>query len=228
MNHPNLLEADPFFSKLTEVLDGCIGDSFSDEELKAIYKEGKERYDKSIPPGYMDKKDKEKNGDQSLYGDVIIWKELLRRFGKSNSDNVIFITDDLKEDWWYTFGGNTISPRYELLKEFRDITGKGELIYKPIQFLKFAKSYLKQKLGESAVEEVEFVRKNDESLFREFLQSHLMTTPANPIITVDEAGNPIFNYPTYYSPQFNNLISPSTASVRSPFFSPTYFLSLNN
>jgi len=35
------------------------------------------------------------------YGDLIIWKEILR-FAYENRKNIIFVTDDVKSDWWET------------------------------------------------------------------------------------------------------------------------------
>ena len=43
---------------------------------------------------------------------------------KDNKRDVIFITDDKKEDWWNICKGRTIGPRVELIKEFSDITNQ--------------------------------------------------------------------------------------------------------
>jgi hypothetical protein len=160
-NHPDFLEDDPIFGRITELLEDCIGNSLNSAELTTIYKEGKERYDKKIPPGYMDNKEKEKNGEQSLYGDLIIWKELIKRF-KKNQDKLIFVTDDLKEDWWYIFNGKTIYPRPELIREFIDETEKELIIYKPEQFLHFSKIYLNKTVKDATLKEVVETRKIDE------------------------------------------------------------------
>lgn len=52
-----------------------IGKKFSFEEVMNIVKEGEIRYQNTIPPGYMDLKDK--MGTQ-IYGDLIIWKQILQ------------------------------------------------------------------------------------------------------------------------------------------------------
>lgn len=58
------------------------------------------------------------------YGDLIIWKEILR-YSKENNAPVLFVCNDLKNDW-YHFEGNkpTNIPRHELIKEFHDETGQ--------------------------------------------------------------------------------------------------------
>ncbi len=175
-DHPDYMDNDPIFEKLTEIFGGCVGEELSDAELAAIFKEGKDRYEKKIPPGYMDKKEKENSGDLSLYGDLIIWKELLKRFN-GNNEKVIFVTDDLKEDWWLMFKGQTISPRPELLKEFIKETTKQILIYKPEQFLKYSKEKLDQPVTKGTLDEVEKVREYDESLL-ENLRSYNWPTGA--------------------------------------------------
>ena len=62
------------------------------------------------------------------YGDFIIWKQLIEH-AIDTKKNVIFVTDDEKEDWWEEFNGKTIGPRPELSKEFREKTSKLFLMY---------------------------------------------------------------------------------------------------
>jgi hypothetical protein len=162
-SHPDFFEDDPIFDILTKIFDDIIGNPLSTEELKLIFNEGKERYEKKVPPGYMDK-EKEKNGEQSLYGDLIIWKELIKKTKELRKD-LIFVTDDLKEDWWYIFNGKTIYPRPELIREFRKETGQEIMIYKPEQFLQYFNSNLKKQVKEETLKEVVETRKIDELSF---------------------------------------------------------------
>lgn len=80
--------------------------------------EGENRYKQKTPPGYMDGKCKD---GPRKYGDFIIWKEMLS-FAKNNDKNIIFVTDDLKEDWWDLNKKNR-TLRSELINEFEK-TGK--------------------------------------------------------------------------------------------------------
>ena len=61
----------------------------------AICKEGAFRYANQIPPGYKDAETKE---GIRQYGDLIIWKEILRYASQKKCD-VIFVTNDAKPDW---------------------------------------------------------------------------------------------------------------------------------
>ena len=95
------------------------GDAFSIDELIALAKEGEIRYKRLIPPGYMDSK--EKHGIQK-FGDLIVWKEMMR-YAKSQSQDVILISDDVKEDWNTDPEDVSKGPRMELVKEFQNETG---------------------------------------------------------------------------------------------------------
>ena len=157
-SHPNYLEKDPVWERLTDLLEGKIGEDFSDSELSQIYSEGKKRYEQKIPPGYKDQISK-KNGDQrSLYGDLVMWKQVIDK-GKKIEHSIIFITDDLKEDWWYRFGGKTLGPRVELIKEFKDCAEKRINIYRADMFLELANKKLEQESINDAIEEMRLVRR---------------------------------------------------------------------
>jgi hypothetical protein len=110
-----------------------IGLSFTLPEKIEIYREGELRYSHLIPPGYEDEdKDKEDPTKTKKYGDLIIWKELLRKASQVDKP-FILITDDEKEDWWNLKKHNShlgsrselLGPRSELISEF-DARSVGE------------------------------------------------------------------------------------------------------
>lgn len=57
---------------------------------------GDKRYLEKVPPGFKDTK---KNKGLSKYGDYFIWEETLR-YAKENNKPIIFVTDDMKIDWY--------------------------------------------------------------------------------------------------------------------------------
>lgn len=182
-NHPDYLANDPIWEKLTHLLEGKIGDDFPHEELEKLYKEGKKRYDEKIPPGYMDTKEKQNEGNRSLYGDIIVWKQVIAK-GKDCEQSIILVTDDLKEDWWYKFKGKTISSRPELIREFREETKKRINIYQADRFLEFANKNLSQHTAPEAIEEVRNVRLADERDIEEQIRALEML--------LEDNGNPDF------------------------------------
>lgn len=159
--HPDYLDDDPVWVKLSALLDRKVGDDFSKDDLEKLYREGKKRYDEKVPPGYMDLKEKQNEGNRSLYGDVIVWRQVIEK-AKTLDNSIIFITDDLKEDWWYKFKGETISPRPELIKEFLAETNKRINIYQADKFLEMANKNLAQQTTKEVIKEVRDVRLADE------------------------------------------------------------------
>lgn len=71
------------------------GNPFAYSEVMSICQEGAFRYANQIPPGYKDAETKE---GIKQYGDLIIWKEILRYAHQQKCD-VIFVTNDAKPDW---------------------------------------------------------------------------------------------------------------------------------
>lgn len=121
-------------NKLSDALGSLVLKGFSKEQIDEIEKEGKDRYAKEVPPGYMDLKKKNTN----IYGDLIIWKEILE-FAKDKQCSVIFIGRDMKDDWLQTLHGMTCGPRQELINEFNSFSPQGKFhIYTLDQFLFFA------------------------------------------------------------------------------------------
>lgn len=173
-DHPDYLATDPILDELTMILDDCIGDDFEQQELEKIYKEGKKRYVDEVPPGYKDLKEKKSSPDRSLYGDLIVWKQVVEK-AKDITSSVIFVTDDLKDDWWYKFKGRTIGPRPELIKEYRVNTGKRINIYQADRFLEYANKNLELETTKEAIEEVRSVRLADEEDLHEISQKNILS-----------------------------------------------------
>ncbi|WP_459918879.1 PIN domain-containing protein [Desulfocicer niacini] len=147
--HDKLLET------INEIFNGKVGSYYEVSELSKIYEEGEKRYKKKIPPGYCDAH----KPDQQKYGDFIIWKQILEK-SKSSDVDIIFVLDDNKKDWWLTHKGKTISPRPELLKEFRQATSRNIHFYKPFQFLQYSNDFLNSSVNLETIEEVKSYKKS--------------------------------------------------------------------
>jgi virulence-associated protein VapD len=113
--YETLEKKDIIYERLTNLFDKKVEPSFTKDEIDAINKEGKIRYQDLIPPGYQD--DGKTNGNR--FGDLIIWKELLRK-AKSSNKAIILVTADQKEDWlWIQKDKKKIGPRPELVEEMQ-------------------------------------------------------------------------------------------------------------
>lgn len=160
--HPDFDSDDSILDSITELFENHIGEDASKAELIKIYDEGEKRYADKVPPGYMDLTDKKDKGKRNIYGDLIIWKELIE-YTKKERKPIIFVTDDRKEDWWTIEKGKTIRPREELIKEFYDLTGIRILIYNADSFLHFAKEKnLISEIKEKSLQEIKDIRVSDE------------------------------------------------------------------
>lgn len=129
-----------------------ITEGYNFEELINIAKEGEFRYRNTIPPGYADLKDK--IGLQ-IYGDLIIWKQILD-LANNIKKPIILIIDDLKIDWCYQNNKdkNLIeAPREELIKEMQDQTGISFSSYSSTQFLQKSKEIFNISITEEIINE---------------------------------------------------------------------------
>jgi len=160
---------DIVLKKLLALYDGKVGNDFSAEELFKIYQEGEIRYAGLVPPGFKDETEKRGKGLRHLFGDLIIWKDIIR-YSKENNVDIIFVTEDNKEDWWDKKNGNR--PHLELIREFRKETGGHTiLMYQQKGFLDASN----QKIEDSTATEVEETSKEDDRIARENTERILET-----------------------------------------------------
>lgn len=156
-------EHDYIRDKIDQLFNNKIGTPPSKSELDAIYKEGEERYKIKCPPGYEDNLKKKEDphlfnglGFKREYGDLILWKQILKQVENAGWKHIIFVTDDSKEDWWIKYSGQTKSPRDELLNEIFRVGVTSFYMYSSDRFLQFAKGYLPQlDIKEESIEQIE-------------------------------------------------------------------------
>ena len=143
---------------VVEIFSEKIGEGFEKKELEEIYKIGEKRYEANIPPGY---KDKSKQGFYTVenrelirkYGDLILWKEIIKKANDDGIKSVILVTGDVKEDWWLEKRGKKLGPRKELLNEIYTEAPcvQSFYMYDTASFLKHAKSRLKISVKDSSI-----------------------------------------------------------------------------
>lgn len=143
---------DPFKTFIIELFNNKIGPAFTEEELLVIYKEGKGRYERKIPPGFGDTKP-----EPERYGDLILWKQVLQK-AKSEKLDVIFITDDEKKgDWSLFHSGKNLGPLPALRAEFSSVTGRAFHIYPAFRFLELAFKDKNKQISVSVIKEIKEV-----------------------------------------------------------------------
>ncbi|MFE1592194.1 PIN-like domain-containing protein [Nocardia sp. NPDC058705] len=118
--------ADPVLTRLSVILDNRIGKSLGDDEEDMIG-QGLERSKRSIPPGYMDVRDKADQLQERGTGDFLLWEQTLRHVsGLSSCEAFILVTNDVKEDWRIVLkkpSKRTLGVRPELVAEAIERTG---------------------------------------------------------------------------------------------------------
>lgn len=148
---PDFLHEDKILEVLTELFESKVGDVYDKSRLEEIYKIGAERYANRVPPGYKDRK--KKDGEQHRYGDLIIWLQIMEK-AKAAEKDIIFVTDDEKEDWWEMFEGFKTGPCRSLIKEFRNNVGNHIIwFYTTERFLTEAKKRVGITIKPKTIEE---------------------------------------------------------------------------
>lgn len=92
------------------------------ESEEDLIKEYEERIDNEIPPG-----NKDKAKSNNAIGDFIIWKSILDLGARVKKD-VIFISNDEKNDWLLKGNKKSISTKFELVDEFYRISSGNHFI----------------------------------------------------------------------------------------------------
>lgn len=174
VDHFRLNGDDRIRERLENIFDGKIGPKpAGQDEIVGLEKIADGRFKKKIPPGYMDN-EKEKSGTaeftygginyQRKYGDYFIWEQMISFADKANLTDLIFVTDDNKEDWLLKInqeGEQTIGPRPELTEELaRRTPVKRFNIYSSAKFLEHANRFLSEHVSEQAIKDATEVAQN--------------------------------------------------------------------
>lgn len=154
---PDYDKKDVVKNRILAMYDKRVGKDYNYDELLEIYAKGRVRYDHKIPPGYKDcTKDKLETGARHVYGDLIAWMQIMD-YAKENEKDIIFVGEDLKDDWWEKDDGKITKPRQELIDEFSYRTGRDIVFHTQKGFIEASK----KKIKEETIKEVERVREEN-------------------------------------------------------------------
>lgn len=152
----NYLKEDPIYDKITHLFQNKISESYDEQKLSEVYKEGEERFKNKIPPGFEDEKNKDGN---RKFGDLVLWKQVIDLANKFKKD-IILITDERKSDWWWKIkDGRTMGPRQELVQEIRECANVNFHMYSSERFLSYGQTFLNEKINKQALEEILAMKK---------------------------------------------------------------------
>lgn len=166
------IEYDKITSESPEIIDEIIlfvknleeneqiGKKTGFNEWLETLKEGELRYRFKIPPGFND----DNKCGVEKFGDLFIWKEILKLPTIRNVRHVIFITNDEKDDWWTKDKKGNLAIHSSLIEEFSQINPYTSIDFMTIEiFQKYAsKLYSLCEFGVYA----DFNRKDEEFIER--------------------------------------------------------------
>ncbi|MDP4490138.1 PIN-like domain-containing protein [Pseudoalteromonas piscicida] len=153
-------------SSLTERIDklfkGKVGSPpQSQDELNKSYELANTRYKNRMPPGYLDTTKKATSYSYGglvynpIYSDYISWEQIVQYAKIENKEHIIFVTDDVKSDWWHISNGKRVGPRPELVDEIgvkADVSGFH--MYDSEQFIESISNYMDSPLSKSLVKKL--------------------------------------------------------------------------
>lgn len=164
-----IIESD-ILSWVFEIFDGKVGAPFASDRLSELRKEAEKRIADKIPPGYADN---DKKGI-ARFGDFFLWKQILEK-AKAGDKHIIFVTREKKEDWFEILSQRKAVPRYELMQEAHEISGKKILIYRTEYFIEKASRLQSDGVltpsAEKAIEEIKNLRLRKERVVTRTHQS---------------------------------------------------------
>ncbi|HFG6905459.1 PIN-like domain-containing protein [Acinetobacter baumannii] len=135
------------------------------DSVDKFIKEGEYRYKNLIPPGYKDAINKENdvftfNGltYKSKFGDLLIFKQIIEFAKDPKIKNIIFISEDVKEDWRIIEnlnGKKILGARPELKQEiFKEASVENFYIFDINDFLKHTNNSLNLRLNPDSVADI--------------------------------------------------------------------------
>jgi predicted nucleic acid-binding protein len=154
-SHMSLITDDRILKELL-LLIGDVGEPFPQLDAE---KEFRRRKDGAIPPFCKmdDDKDEERRS-----GDVVIWIELMKQY-EGTKRPLIFVTDDMKENWWRESAGRH-DPQPALVQEAHARTGSEVLFYTSERFSESAPGRLGVDVPKGLAEETKQIRAQESLL----------------------------------------------------------------
>jgi hypothetical protein len=125
---------DPILEQLEEILAGRVTSPLAREEWDECVAEAKRRIEAEEPPGYMDAGKQDGDLPEGGAGDYLVWYEATR-YAKEQDRDLLIVTHDQKEDWWWRRKTDFIGPRPELTLEYHQLTGRRLFLIRPADLL---------------------------------------------------------------------------------------------
>ena len=152
VNRARNTQHDSVLASLLPVLEQHVGRPMSEEDYARAVTEGQRRAATGEPPGFADVS-KADSGGEGAAGDYLVWEQVLNEAEHRHLD-VVFVTGDVKRDWWRYEDSFPRGPRIELSRELGRRCGARLFMILPETLLRFA-DVLAVTVEQQSVEDVE-------------------------------------------------------------------------
>jgi hypothetical protein len=125
---------DLILEQLEEILAGRVTESLLPEEWDECVAEANRRIEAEEPPGYMDADKQDGDLPEGAAGDYLVWYEATR-YAKEKDQDLLIVTRDQKQDWWWRQQTDFIGPHPELTLEYHRLTGRRLFLMRPADLL---------------------------------------------------------------------------------------------
>jgi hypothetical protein len=143
-----LSSSDSILERLNTIFTGKVGDALTKDERVQSAEEAKRRMGAKVPPGYE---------DSDGTGDYLVWAQTLTEAAKRRTRWLLFITNDVKEDWYRVVKGQTISARPELIEEAYAVANTHLVMQNVRSFLYHAREHLDVTISSETLQQAEVV-----------------------------------------------------------------------
>ena len=175
-NCSQLILNDEYKNKIADFYEGKLGKDYTTEDKEKYIVEAKSRYEKQITPGYKDY-----NKADNEYGDYLIWKQMIDH-AKNNHCPIIFVSNDIKEDWIEDVAGLKLGPRPELIDEFYKLTNQYFYCYSLKQFISIVNE-TQQLVNENAQNEIAKIYDEQRVIVEQTIDGTIQTSSPIEIFT---------------------------------------------
>jgi len=149
------LGEEPVLAQIEALLAGKVGTAPPQADWEAAVNAGNERVEHHQPPGYLDADKADSGLPEGAAGDYLVWHQTMQEAEKRHL-NVLVVTGDEKEDWWWRHRSEFLGPRIELVAELKARCGRQLYMLRPIDLLRRA-STLDVVVRKESVDDVERV-----------------------------------------------------------------------
>ncbi len=125
---------DAIIAALSACFEGKVGSPLDEAAWSEAVAEGQRRADALEPPGYMDADKADSQLPEGPAGDYLVWVQATTEAVRRGQD-VVLVTGDEKDDWWWRHRGHLLGARPELVSEYKALSGKRLFLLTPRELL---------------------------------------------------------------------------------------------